>query len=104
MRAVTGDFIRGTLFDRNGAAVPEAHVYAGRGACDVKGNLVASGEHGERIRADLVCDVPIGRYAVGSYDHRVHFSRAIRWPAIPSVMSVTGIAARTISHAVSRAP
>ena len=42
--------------------------------CDVKRNLVFSREHGDHVRADLVCRIAVGSDAIGADDNRIDLS------------------------------
>ena len=52
----------------------------------------------------LLATSPLARDAIGADHDEVDLAARIRWPAMPSVTTVTGIPSRASSHAVRRAP
>ena len=72
---------------------------------DVERDAVVRGEHGERVRADLVRGVAVGARCGRRRSRRASTSpRAISEPAAESAMTACGMPARSSSQAVSRAP
>src|SRR5436309_2455076 len=67
-----GDLQGLALLDGDGRAVRRGAVDRREGRRHVEGHLVAVGQHGHRVGADLVGGVAVGRDAVGAHHDAVH--------------------------------
>src|SRR6185295_11743533 len=65
---------RGALLDRDLVAGGTAEVDRGGRRGDVERNRVAMGEHGKRVRADLVGDIAVGCRTIRSDHHAAHLA------------------------------
>ena len=64
-RGTSSDLVGRPLLDRDRGAVGGREVDDDIGAHDVERHAVAGREHGQRVRADLVGGVAVGRDPVG---------------------------------------
>ena len=66
------DFLGGPFFNRNLLAGGTVQINRGCWGGDIERQLVSSGQHRRRIRADLVGDIPIGRCTVGTHNDTIN--------------------------------
>ena len=102
--AELGDLLGAPLLDLDGGAVGRGEVdRAGRGA-DVERDAVAGREHGQRVGADLVGRVPVGRHPVRADEDDVDLAAGHQVSGGHVGEQRVGTPAWASSQVVSRAP
>ena len=70
-----GHLVARALFDWDICAGPRSKVHGAPRSGNGEGNLVLIGEHRQRVRPDLVCNVGIGCNAIAADDHEADLPR-----------------------------